>query len=315
MPTHRPAAAVVAAVIAAAEPLEPRRLAAAHRPVRVGVLGDSYSDEYRFYPPARSHAANWVEQLARHHRANFGQYAARARPASRNQGYADDWAESGATSADLPAQAAGVAAQAAAGKVDVITILIGGNDFLNPLESAAVNPFADTTAIADAMPAVAADVVAHLRSALTTIRAAAPAARVVLVTLPPVSALPLVAAGVAAEPSLAPVVAAADSAEALVNAGLSALATADPAHVAVADFAAAVATAFAAPYPLGRATLDPAAAGNSPLDGFTADGVHPGTAVQALLANTIAATTAAAFALNVKPLTPRQILADAHLPR
>ena len=30
----------------------------------VGVLGDSYSDEYRFYPPDRSTSQNWVEILA-----------------------------------------------------------------------------------------------------------------------------------------------------------------------------------------------------------------------------------------------------------
>ncbi len=31
----------------------------------IGVLGDSYSDEYQFYPPDRSTAQNWVEILAR----------------------------------------------------------------------------------------------------------------------------------------------------------------------------------------------------------------------------------------------------------
>src|SRR5262245_11912339 len=40
----------------------------------VGVIGDSYSDEYHFYPPDRSTAANWVEQLQQDSRVDFGRY-------------------------------------------------------------------------------------------------------------------------------------------------------------------------------------------------------------------------------------------------
>ena len=32
-------------------------------PVGIGVLGDSYSDEYEFYPPDRPTARSWVEIL------------------------------------------------------------------------------------------------------------------------------------------------------------------------------------------------------------------------------------------------------------
>src|SRR3954469_8760815 len=45
-----------------AEALESRRLFAGTP--TVGVIGDSYSDEYQFYTPDRSTAANYVEQLA-----------------------------------------------------------------------------------------------------------------------------------------------------------------------------------------------------------------------------------------------------------
>ena len=35
--------------------------ARAGQPGPIGVLGDSYSDEYQFYPPDRASARNWVE--------------------------------------------------------------------------------------------------------------------------------------------------------------------------------------------------------------------------------------------------------------
>ena len=41
----------------------------------IGVLGDSYSDEYQFYPPHRSTARNWVEILAATRRLNFGRFS------------------------------------------------------------------------------------------------------------------------------------------------------------------------------------------------------------------------------------------------
>ena len=41
----------------------------------IGVLGDSYSDEYQFYPPHRSTARNWVEILAATRGLNFGRFS------------------------------------------------------------------------------------------------------------------------------------------------------------------------------------------------------------------------------------------------
>src|SRR3954467_5173300 len=64
----------------------------------IGVLGDSYSDEYQFYPPDRSTAQNWVEILARARGLNFGRYSAYSRGEPRNQGFEFNWARSDATS-------------------------------------------------------------------------------------------------------------------------------------------------------------------------------------------------------------------------
>ncbi len=68
-----------------------------------GALGDSYADEYQFYPPDRSTALNFVELMAQDDGVNFGAFSSISRGSPRYQGYANDWALSGAESGDLPA--------------------------------------------------------------------------------------------------------------------------------------------------------------------------------------------------------------------
>jgi phospholipase/lecithinase/hemolysin len=303
----------------AVEPLETRRLASASPKLRVAVLGDSYSDEYRFYPPDRSHAQNWVQQLAHNDRVSFGTFSTRSRGTPRNQGYADDWALSGATSSDLPAQTAGVAAQAAAGQIDVATILIGGNDFLDLLESDASDPAAAAATAPAALAATAQTVIANIESSVTTLLTASPTLRVAVATLPPVSQLPIVAeaeqlASLSGQGSAAAaLVAAADAAEVQVNAALTAFAATN-ARLAIADFATAATTAFATPtYTIGHFKIDTTTPGDGPRHLFLADGIHPGTVAQGLLANTFIAAIDTQFHLSVKPLTTRQIAVDAGL--
>src|SRR5439155_9241565 len=114
------------------ESLEMRRLLSVAPGIDgIGVLGDSYSDEYQFYAPDRSTARNWVEQLALDSNVSFGSFSATDPAGPRNAGCAYNWAVSGATSSAMinNGQAAGVAAQAASGTVDLVTMFIGGNDF------------------------------------------------------------------------------------------------------------------------------------------------------------------------------------------
>ena len=60
--------------------------------VSVGALGDSYTDEYRFYRPDQSKARNWVEILADTHRVSFGAFTTTSRGEPRDQGFAQNWA-------------------------------------------------------------------------------------------------------------------------------------------------------------------------------------------------------------------------------
>ena len=103
----------------------------------IGVLGDSYSDEYQFYPPDRTTARNWVEILSAMRGLNFGPMSPASRGEPRNQGFAYNWARSDATTEDLIAtgQHTGLAGQVARGEVKVVVMFIGGNDFIHALQS------------------------------------------------------------------------------------------------------------------------------------------------------------------------------------
>src|SRR5262249_20189269 len=142
-----------------------------------------YSDEYQFYSPDRSTARNWVEILAITRGLDFGRFEANRRGDPRHQGYAFNWAWTGATTEDLirAGQHTGLAAQVARGEVSVVVIFVGGNDFINALN--------------DPDPAAALDVVLpraleNYRTAFQTIYAASPRAKLVLVTVPDIRHLP-----------------------------------------------------------------------------------------------------------------------------
>src|SRR3954449_7451952 len=60
----------------------------AESPGGIGVLGDSYSDEYEFYPPDRTTARNWVEILAATRGLDFGRFGDESRGEPRNRGFA-----------------------------------------------------------------------------------------------------------------------------------------------------------------------------------------------------------------------------------
>jgi hypothetical protein len=81
----------------------------------IGVIGDSYFDEYQFYAPDRSTARNWVEILATTRKLDFGPFSLAPRAEPRKQGYAYNWARSDATTETMIAtgQHTGLAAQVA----------------------------------------------------------------------------------------------------------------------------------------------------------------------------------------------------------
>jgi hypothetical protein len=99
----------------------------------IGIMGDSLSDEYRaddarggIYGPT---TLNWVEQLSISRRLNFGPWGTWGEP--RRTGYEYNWARSAARAGTMIAtgQHTGLARQVAEGKVSIVVLWIGNNDF------------------------------------------------------------------------------------------------------------------------------------------------------------------------------------------
>lgn len=100
----------------------------------VGVIGDSQSDEYRADDNRGGDYAsttfNWVEILEKKRGFNFGEWGVYGEP--RRTGYAYNWARTGSTTETiiLSGQDTGLAEQIKSGKVNVVIIYVGANDFV-----------------------------------------------------------------------------------------------------------------------------------------------------------------------------------------
>jgi phospholipase/lecithinase/hemolysin len=287
-------------------------VAAAARPaVTVGALGDSYTDEYRFYPPDRSRARNWVEILAATRGLSFGPFTTASRGAPRGQGFALNWALEGATSTDMVRdQLPGLAAQVARGKVAYAWIFIGGDDLLYLLRDVATGRIAPDQALAS-LTQVEARIEANFTTAVNTLLAVSPRVRLVVATLPDVSLLPLVRVGEAVNLVPPVLVNAVSQVIQRYNTLIRTTAAGNP-RVASADLAAAaaqlVAGAAGGSVRFGGTTI----ALDSPGDGFRhfflADGIHIGTVGQGVIADAFVEAIDARFGARLAPLTPKQIV-------
>src|SRR5262249_54233182 len=102
----------------------------------IGVIGDSISDEYRFYAPDRARARNWVEILAATRGLPSGGPPAAPGPVDEDQRFAYNWSQSAATTTSLMAQGQhrGLAAQVKGGApINLAAVTIGTNDFVDGL--------------------------------------------------------------------------------------------------------------------------------------------------------------------------------------
>jgi phospholipase/lecithinase/hemolysin len=286
--------------------LAPFSTAQAGPPGAIGVIGDSYSDEYQFYPPDRSTARNWVEILAATRGLDFGGFSTAGRGEPRNQGFEYNWARSDATTDDMIAtgQHAGLAAQVARGEVGLVMVYIGGNDFINALK--APDPSA---ALADVLPRA----LANHRAAVETLRAASPDVKIVLATLSDIRNLPEFGRPIR-EGQIPPEVA--DAFTAAIkeyNAQIKATAAGDR-RVAVMDLD--MTTRFANLVCRDRVVvdglrMDRANPGNTLDHFFLADWRHPGTIGQGLLAKLFVDTINAKFGAGVAPLGEHEIVSFA----
>jgi phospholipase/lecithinase/hemolysin len=276
----------------------------------IGVIGDSYSDEYQFYAPDRSTARNWVEILAATRKLDFGSFSITPRAEPRNQGYAYNWARSDATTETMIAtgQHTGLAAQVASGDVTLAVMFIGGNDFINAMN--APDPLAS---LQQAGPRAEA----NFELAFQTILAAHPDVKLVAATVPDIRHLPEFRAALRADQLSSAALEAATAAMAHYNGRIRALACRHP-RVSLLDLDLVTRlrdrlnpeSVSVAGHPIERRVP-----GNDPTHLFLADLRHLGTVGQGLLAQLIVTAIDAKFQAEVGPLSQREILEIASIGR
>ena len=272
-------------------------------PLGIGVMGDSYSDEYEFYPPDRSRARNWVEILARARGLNFGEFARASRGEPRNHGFAYNWAQSNAETADLirNGQHNGLARQVARGEVRVVVVFIGGNDFIHGLASQGRDHVADQ---------ILPRAIANLDLAVRTILEASPTVQVFVATVPDIIELPEFAARIRAGRLSTKVAGAFSDAISRYNWHIRQLPMVNR-RIALVDLALATQLA---PRPdgdhvvvVGR-RIDWVHPANAMDHAFLADARHIGTLIQGMLANHVINALNARLDARIKHLTLREIL-------
>jgi hypothetical protein len=269
----------------------------------IGVLGDSYSDEYQFYPPDRSLALNWVEILRTARGLNLGRYTTESRGEPRNQGYEFNWARSDATTTDLiqNGQHTGLAAQVARGDVNVVVIFVGGNDFIYALHSH------DAAAI---VQPVLSRALSNLQCAVETILQASSDVQVLVATLPSILDLPEFTEPLQRGQISATLGATYSKAIERYNQRIRALPLSSP-RVAVLDLAL---IARLAPRPdadhvrVCGLMLDRSHPSNRTEHVFLGDSRHVGTLVQSVMANLVIHTLNARMGARVEPIGTSEIL-------
>lgn len=285
---------------------------------KLGELGDSITDEYRFYAPDRSQAKNWVEILAKTRHVQFGPHSLTSRGEPRNAGFAYNWARSDATSSDMVQnQLPGLAGQVRRGQVNLVSILIGGNDFLhyaNGFNAFSPPSLAEVQAGLAKVEARAED---NLTTAVRTIMAASPNVKVAIATLPDIRTFPAVAM-LGGYPPLKPLIDAIGPALDKYNARVKALAAEQPGQIAVVDLNAlytslATATAATGKLKVGNQTIDARTPSDDPRHLFLADGLHIGTVGQGLVANAFVQAYDSTFGTTIRPLRPAEILRQAKI--
>jgi hypothetical protein len=269
----------------------------------------------------RSAASNFVEELAdlRSSQLSYGAFSTASRNATRDQGYQEDWALSGTTAAGFnysgtgtnfaqeyegypyefqskpivsqPGLVTQVTPDIPISQINVVTILIGGNDYAQAAENYVTNK--DTAPLVDTLPSgqvVLNDAIeTSIASAISAIHTASPTTKIVLMTTPDITTTPLVSTILSApiiKNFLAP------NLESNINTDAAALDTylnatyGNMSGIKVIDTQQLFANFSSHPV-IDGVTVNMMGAGQDYTDAFAGDGFHPGTILQGILAQAV----------------------------
>lgn len=262
--------------------------------IKLGVLGDSLSDEYA-EETYGVYAQNWNEQLANFAGIDIGPTATEAGQLfgawgePRRTAYEYNWARSGATSISLlsTGQHTGLAALVVPEAIDYVVLWIGANDY-HPLQTAYQSIYFNTWSQAQ-IDAHNAMIVANIATALDTILATG--VEVVVSNLPDYGLTPLVRSFFTDATGRQRVFAAIGEANADL---LTVLADRGVVLIDLSSASVAIFGTHAAPTTIIKignidivlAQSDTETGGN-PTGAFVHDGVHLNTTLQALFANMV----------------------------
>ena len=269
----------------------------------IGILGDSLSDEYRFYAPDRVMARNWVEILAATRGLHFGEPFVTTHGASKDRRFAYNWSQSGATTTSLIAcgQHIGLAAQVTGGAViGLAAVTIGTNDFADVLF---------TTRSVAAIGKTLEQASTNFTAILDLLLDINPSINIAVFTAVDVLATPILRGALEVgliSPSLAQ---AYRSAITDFNDRLHNYLASHGHRIAVVDINQLLIEIVSAPrYSVGSLELDWINAGNDARHLFLSDGFHPGTIGQCLIANQLLAAINTRFKAGIPPLNPHEIV-------
>ncbi len=281
--------------------------------LKIGAMGDSFTDEYRFYSPDRSMSRNWVELLSASRRLQFGAFSRANRAEPRRAGFVYNWARSDATSDDMVRnQLPGLTDQVRKGQVNTAWIFVGGNDFVHYATNFSIQNLPSPTQVSSDLAKVQSRAADNLTTAVRTLIVANPNVNLVLVTLPDIRSLPALAT-IQSLPQAKPLIDAVSASIDQFNARVKELAASEPGRIAVADLNAQYATllqqgASMGSLKLGSTSIDLRTPSDEYRHFFLADGIHIGTVAQGLLANLFIQTVDASFNAGIRPLSPAEIL-------
>ncbi|MCA0455370.1 MAG: cadherin-like domain-containing protein [Chloroflexi bacterium] len=287
----------------------------AQMPLRLGIMGDSRDDEYQGTDNRggayHSVTFNWVEQLVKNRDVNVGNWGNYPEP--RRTGFAYNWARSGATAASLITQGqhSGLAAQVAAGQIDVVMISIGSNDFA-PYRSDGYEPIYNGTISGKALTAKINTLVANVTTAAETVQRAR-RVPIFLMTIPNWNDTPLVLNDSRfSDPTKRQRV---TNAISTANAELVAMAQARGIRVIDAQ---AVYTQLArrlvnGQLVVGGVAIQMFSSGDEPHNGLLGDHIHGGTILEALIANHFIEEFNRVLPVRLSPLSDTEILTNAGL--
>jgi hypothetical protein len=275
-------------------------------PVSIGVMGASLSDEYAYN--GRAYAENWVEQYALQNGGpvNFG--ALGTNPAPRNEGYAYNWAQSGATSTQLlnGGQATGLAAQIPVAGIQYVVLETGGDDFAP--NGAAWDAIYNSTWSQSQINTYVNQTISNISTAINTMPAGT---KMALVTVSGFGNTPStkMAWPDASKRQLV------DNAIAQVNAGIKSVAQTN--HLVVADLASLTQTVFGteanpnSTVQIGGVTINltQKTSSNPSTAAFVSDGIHPNTTIQGVMGDLFMQALDTGYNASIPLFSEAQILA------